>query len=176
MGQKIHHINMIGFSLCHVNILIQLISAVVMFAIIDIVMTSMREHLYNCIYIASWLGGATATANNSLAFNSWLTSQQVFYFICIYSTRQIHRSNPNPENTGANCAPPYETPNPGRLWYSLDRTRVCSDSNDSITEMQCLRPLRHTGTLETGVSCTPNILGGTKYNRWGGPEGLGPQL
>jgi hypothetical protein len=43
--------------------------------------------------------------------------------------------------TCANCAPPYGTRNPGRLWYSMDTNQgVCSDA--SSTEMQTAAPLR----------------------------------
>ena len=43
-----------------------------------------------------------------------------------------------------NCAQPYGTPNHGWMWRNLDSNQ---DSNQwaSCTEMQCLRPLRHSG-------------------------------
>jgi hypothetical protein len=56
-----------------------------------------------------------------------------------------------PEQCWANCALPYGTCNQGRLWYSLDLNQgVCSDT--SCTEMQCLRPMRHSGALRPWLS------------------------
>jgi hypothetical protein len=61
---------------------------------------------------------------------------------------------PTPDKPGlhwAYCAPPYGTPNHGRLWYGLDSNQgICSDA--SGTEMQCLRPLRHLGTQTSCIS------------------------
>ena len=78
-----------------------------------------------------------------------------------------------PRQCWANCAPPYVTPNHGQLWCSLDSNQgVCSDT--SRTEMQCLRPLRHSGAIDskiciwshTCIGCLFFVIGPKRLEKW----------
>ena len=63
----------------------------------------------------------------------------------------LSQPNTNPDNSGPIVRRPMELPTTAGCDTAQDRTRVCSDS--SSTEMQCLRPLCHSGGTQQGSRC-----------------------
>jgi hypothetical protein len=62
------------------------------------------------------------------------------------------KPSPNPDNAGPIVHRPMGLPITAGCDTSRDRTRVCSDT--SVTDMQCLRPLCHSGGNGVMVTST----------------------
>ena len=69
----------------------------------------------------------------------------------------------DPNDNGAIVRRPIGLPITAGFDAARDQTRVCSDT--SSTEMQCTRPLRHSGAL-TGLCGATNLHSGEPFVEW----------